>query len=974
MTYRRALLLLLCFTASVVAFALPALAQRDVAVLPRPPQPALMSAAQARIPVRLQAMQVKVEALAGVATIEYDMTFFNPNNRVLEGQLQLPLLADQQVIGFALDIDGKLRDAVPVQRERAQAVFEEIVRRGVDPGLLEQTDAGLYRLRVYPLPPQGQRQVRITVMQPLTQHADVLQLPVAMGFASGIDSVPVTVVGDAGLAVPAQAGVGSAERRRGRWSMAVNPKQLNAPVQLHWPLRTTNDDGTLSIHDDGQRRHALLHWQPDAHAAAPARIEHLGVLWDASLSNAGRDRSMQLAVLTRLIRKAGAQHVTVHVLRDVAEAPRQFTITAGDTGALHDFLAQTVADGASNPGGWQPQPGVQRYVYIGDGRFTVGDAPPRPQGVRVDTLSDARNLPNTQRLQAWAEATGGRHISIAGMADLDPAAERLLTDTAQIERIEAIGMELPVLRSRWADAQGRFAIASRMRAEQGQLTVTWRDGRGQHITEFNTAPNVVDSRLAGRLWAQWRIAALQDDPRGNRSALQTLGSEYAIPNAQTSLLVLEEVMDYVNYDITPPPELRDAYNKALANKRIQRQRTQSERLDGVVQRFDQRITWWETTWPKTRAPAQTRAKQSADVASPPSPPAPMMVNAEAAAPPAAAGADALDRVAVTSAPVANAIGATHASPALAQEQALNPSAVIRIQPWQSDSPTAKRLRAATAQQRYAVYLDAREQFQQSPAFYLEAADVFIAAGQRELALRVLSNLAQLQIEDRHLLRVLAYRLLEMDEVARALPLLEQVRELASHEPQSHRDLGLALARAGQYQAAADALYEVIAGDIQHRFAGMDQTALAELNALIAAHPSAINTAGYDPRLLRNLPVGLRVVLGWDADNSDMDLWVTDPHGERAYYGNRNTRQGGRLSEDATQGYGPEEFVLRDPIPGVYKVEVNYFGDSHQIVTGPATVSVWMSSGFGTAAQVDRRTSVRLTSRTQTQLVGEFEVK
>ena len=68
-----------------------------------------------------------------------------------------------------------------------------------------------------------------------------------------------------------------------------------------------------------------------------------------------------------------------------------------------------------------------------------------------------------------------------------------------------------------------------------------------------------------------------------------------------------------------------------------------------------------------------------------------------------------------------------------------------------------------------------------------------------------------------------------------------------------------------------------------------------------------------------MPLDLRVVLSWDSDNSDMDLWVTDPNGEKCYYSNNLTYQGGLISDDFTGGYGPEEFVLRDAKPGKYKV-------------------------------------------------------
>ena len=138
-----------------------------------------------------------------------------------------------------------------------------------------------------------------------------------------------------------------------------------------------------------------------------------------------------------------------------------------------------------------------------------------------------------------------------------------------------------------------------------------------------------------------------------------------------------------------------------------------------------------------------------------------------------------------------------------------PAATIRLQPWQSDSPAARQLRAAKSADTYATYLQLRDANADSAAFYLDAADVLFERGQRDLALRVLSNLAELQIENRHLLRVLAYRLLQAEAPALALPYLQRVLDLADDEPQSHRDLGLALALNDQPQAAAEQLYDCL---------------------------------------------------------------------------------------------------------------------------------------------------------------------
>ena len=185
-----------------------------------------------------------------------------------------------------------------------------------------------------------------------------------------------------------------------------------------------------------------------------------------------------------------------------------------------------------------------------------------------------------------------------------------------------------------------------------------------------------------------------------------------------------------------------------------------------------------------------------------------------------------------------------------------------------------------------------------------------------------------------------------------MPVFRQVLRLGEEEPQSFRDLGLALEASGQYQPALDALNEVVVRPWDSRFDGISLIALDELNTLAARE--RVDARAVDPRLRRALPLDLRVVLSWDSDNSDMDLWVTDPNGERAYYGNRLTYQGGQMSQDFTGGYGPEQFSLRDAKPGKYKVEANFFGSREQLVTGATTLSLRLSTHWGTGKQRDQQ--------------------
>ncbi len=247
-----------------------------------------------------------------------------------------------------------------------------------------------------------------------------------------------------------------------------------------------------------------------------------------------------------------------------------------------------------------------------------------------------------------------------------------------------------------------------------------------------------------------------------------------------------------------------------------------------------------------------------------------------------------------------------------------------------------------------------------------------------LALRVLSNLAELDTENIALTRVLAYRLGQWELYALAVPQFELALEQRGEEPQSYRDLALALSRMQEPDAkrAVELLWHVASAQWDGRFPDIELIALHELNNVLAsAKRGAIDLKkiGIDERFLDPVAVGLRVVLSWDADNTDIDLWVVDPSGEKAVYSNPRTRNGGHLSRDFTGGYGPEVFTIRRPLPGTYVVHANYFGDSRQSLTGPVTIQLEFQTRFGSVDSQRAAVTRRLEGGSETIEIGRFKV-
>jgi len=124
-------------------------------------------------------------------------------------------------------------------------------------------------------------------------------------------------------------------------------------------------------------------------------------------------------------------------------------------------------------------------------------------------------------------------------------------------------------------------------------------------------------------------------------------------------------------------------------------------------------------------------------------------------------------------------------------------------------------------------------------------------------------------------------------------------------------------------------------------------------------------------LIKKEPVSIRVSLTWDTDNCDMDLWVTDPTGEKCFYEHQLTRIGGKISNDFTNGYGPEEFMIKRALNGKYLVQANYYGTHSQSLLAPVNLHLVFITNYGKPNQKKQEVTIRLENKEDVIDVGKF---
>ncbi len=937
-------------------------------------------------PVSIEQMAVNASVKGLYATVDYEFVFHNPNSRVMEGELELPLPDSAAVCGYAIDVNGVMVDGVIVNKEKARVVFETEARRGVDPGIVEQVRGNLYKTRIYPLPARGKRTVRVSYTTPLTvaQNGDAalrLTMPkVKLG------SRKITIEVDTGSeAVPELGGLGDSRFEKAELFWRVSAEETGVEpsedVLVSLPKLPAELSG-VEKDREGDVWFYVSTIAPQLVQKATPPPAAIDIIWDASGSRAGPERKLDLAVIKALPPSAKYRVV---VFRNKPEAAVSFDSSAEVVEYLEsvpfdggtDFAALSAAlDGNS----------VLRLLFT-DGIDTLSDKPlefegAKPVAVVSSTVADHEGL---------RQACGGAIVDLQ-TTPIDSAIGEILSPSPRVSGI--VGTGVADVQSIGRVAYGRVTLTGRLTAPSAEIKIAF-DDVAESAPFHLKAAGAREGTTLRKAWAVQRVAQMAPRADDFADELLEIGRKYGVVSPATSLIVLESLDQWVRYGIEPPetlPEMREQWRNALKTRNSEIESSESGHLARLEELWKERVAWLKRDFKKK--PYKENGSSGAGGGGI----MPIRLFSNRSVPPvvdaSVASEDSGGPTPTTTAALPGEEGALESPASAEPAYGFHPLEAdvsdvseeeiagvggsravskVEIKAWNPKTPYMDALKKVETGGLLAEYLKQRAEFGSSPAFYLDCADYCYAVGQGEVGTRILTNLAELKIDDSSLLRVFAWRLRQAGQYELAAVQLRRVIKLRGEDPQSYRDLALTLDEWGRAERdpakveEAMELYIKVAFTPWSRHAdALGLLALEELNALINWIEAVEYDAGrkpkipeFDSKFREKLSTDLRIVMAWDADNTDIDLHVVEPGGEEAFYGHNRTKRGGIVSKDITDGYGPEEYMVSTAPQGEYEVFVNYFASHQQTLLGPATVTATVFTDWGRQKEKRQTLSVRL---------------
>ncbi|HCA58811.1 MAG TPA: hypothetical protein DEP46_12605, partial [Blastocatellia bacterium] len=131
------------------------------------------------LPVKSIKLDTKIEGQ--VATTHVEQVFRNDTRFTVEGTYFFPIPDGASVVEFAIWEDGKRLVGEVRSREEARRIYDEIVRRQRDPGLLEYAGKDLLQASIFPIPPNSDKKVELRYTQILKAESGTVAYRYPLG-------------------------------------------------------------------------------------------------------------------------------------------------------------------------------------------------------------------------------------------------------------------------------------------------------------------------------------------------------------------------------------------------------------------------------------------------------------------------------------------------------------------------------------------------------------------------------------------------------------------------------------------------------------------------------------------------------------------------------------------------------------------------------------------------------------------------
>jgi Ca-activated chloride channel homolog len=593
---------------------------------------------------------VEITIRDGVATTHIDQLFRNDSNRDIEGQYVFPLPPGAVISSFTMWVNGEALEAAILGADEARAIYEDFVRRAIDPALLEYIGRDTVSARIFPIPAGGERRIEITYTELLSAEAGTYRYryPLDTERFSALPLERVSIVVDLETSIPLKAVYSpSHSLELGRWTeMTASVRFEDSNVRptedffLYYSVSPDDMGMTLLTYrsPDEDGFFMLIVTPPDQAGSETAIPKDLVFVLDTSGSMGG-DKIVQAKEALRFIldNLNPDDRFAVIAFSDYNEALQtQLTsVTPENIGRAKSWVSNISAGGGTNIDDalllgfslFEDNERPQFLVFLTDGEPTVGEQNPvtiaahavnaNATGARLFSFGVGNNVNTVLLDQLTQENRGtttyvlpGENLEVSVSSFYRKIASPVLADiTLAIEGLEVFDIHPVDFPDIFRGTQ--LLILGRYRGDGDALVTLAGNSLGiqtSFVANLSFSSVSLEDGFLARLWAGRKISYLLNQIRlyGENDELVdsiiSLSHRYGIITPYTSFLVdgdvasYEEAADAVRQTTAAPPSGANAVAGSSSLKALSEADTVQRGVEGVRIIDDRTYFFREDVW------------------------------------------------------------------------------------------------------------------------------------------------------------------------------------------------------------------------------------------------------------------------------------------------------------------------------------------------------------------------------------------
>lgn len=273
---------------------------------------------------------------------------------------------------------------------------------------------------------------------------------------------------------------------------------------------------------------------------------------------------------------------------------------------------------------------------------------------------------------------------------------------------------------------------------------------------------------------------------------------------------------------------------------------------------------------------------------------------------------------------------------------------------------------------YNQYLKQRKNYASDFLYFINVSDYVAQWGNKELSSKILSNILEIDVNNRELLKLVAYKSEQNYNYVLARKAYERIGKLRPKDTQSYRDLALIYQEVGYYNKSLELYNDINENKIPDTdFSGLQKIINSESRRLVSLHKKELDVSKIPETYYASADYDARIVFDWNDSSAEFELQFVNPQKSFFTWSHTKAKNRVRLDEEKQKGFNSEEFLLIDAPKGEWLINIE--NKTKKNKKKPVVIKYTVYHNYGKADEIKELKTIILNNISKKYMIGKIVI-